>query len=209
MHNIIPGILEKNWESIEKRIEQIKHFSNTIHIDLIDEKFSKTATFLDPKPFSKYSKDLFFEVHLMVDNPLQYLESFAAFGFRRFLGHIEKMENLEEFVARGQLLGEVGLAVDLETSIDKITVPLDDLDEVLLMGVKAGASGQEFGPQTISKIKALRQRTSIPIGVDGGVNDKTIVDIKNAGADRFVVTSFLFNQKEPSKAYEVLLDLTS
>lgn len=204
---IIPGILEKNWENIEKKIEQAKLFSNTVHIDLIDGKFSPNSTFLDPKPFSKYSKELFLEVHLMVENPLMYLEAFANAGFRRFLGHIEKMPDPVDFVARGQILGEVGLAVDGQTDIERITIPFDDLDVILLMGIDAGASGRPFQPKVLDKIKALREKTFIPIEVDGGINDKTIVDIKNAGADRFVVTSFLFSQGSPSKGYETLLDL--
>ena len=206
---IIPGILEKNWEDIEGKLEILKKFSKTAHIDFIDGKFASNTTFLDSKPFQKYSNELFLEAHLMVDNPLEYLESLATAGFRRFLGHIEKMPDITEFVARGQLIGEVGLAVDPETNIDKISVPFDDLDEILLMGVKAGASGQPFQPQVLNKIKKLREVTFIPIEVDGGVNDKTILDIKKAGADRFIATSFLFQKGDPAKNYQSLLKLTN
>ena len=67
---VIPGILESNWETIEEALEKVKTFSNTVHIDLIDGKFSKKKTFLDPQPFSTYTKELFFEAHLMTDNPI-------------------------------------------------------------------------------------------------------------------------------------------
>lgn len=203
---IIPGILEKDLSLIEAKIESVKSFANTIHIDLIDGKFASNTTFMDPSPFSKYSKDFNLEVHLMVENPLQYLESFANAGFRRFIGHIEKMENLDEFIAKGQTLGEVGLALDLDTNIDKINISYDDLDLVLLMGAKAGDSGEEFNPQILEKIKSLRLETVIPIEVDGGVNDKTIVDIRNAGAQRVVTTSFLFNGN-PIANFETLTKL--
>ena len=204
---IIPGILEKNWEDIEGKLEILKKFSNNAHIDFIDGKFAPNTTFLDSKPFQKYSNELFLEAHLMVDNPLEYLESLATAGFRRFLGHIEKMPDVNEFVVRGQLIGEVGLAVDLETEIEKLNISFEDLDTILLMGVKAGESGQVFQPQVLEKIKKLRQISFIPIEIDGGVSDKTIVNIKKAGADRFVATSFLFKEGDPAKNYQSLLKL--
>ncbi|TSC64552.1 MAG: ribulose-phosphate 3-epimerase [Microgenomates group bacterium Gr01-1014_93] len=204
---VIPGILESNWETIEEALEKVKTFSNTVHIDLIDGKFSKKKTFLDPQPFSTYTKELFFEAHLMTDNPIEYLEAFAKIGFKRFIGHVEKMPDAAEFVAKGQFLGEVGLALDLSTDIDNIKVPFDDLDVILLMGVTAGASGQEFMPQALEKIKALRARTNIVIEVDGGVNDKNIREIKNAGTNRFVTTSFVFKNIDPIRAYKSLVTL--
>ena len=216
MHSIIPGILEKDWSIIEEKIAIVRQFSNSVHIDFIDGKFSPNITFLDPKPFSKYTKDLpageadlFLEAHLMVDNPLQYLEPLANAGFRRFLGHVEKMSNLEEFVARGEILGEVGLAIDGKTSLETINISYEDLDVILLMGIDAGFSGRQFQPQILDKIKTIREKTFIPIEVDGGVNDKTILEIKKAGADRFVVTSFLFKEGDPSKNYQTLLNLNS
>lgn len=204
---IIPGILENNWQQIEENIEKIKKFSNTIHIDLIDGKFSSNTTFLDPNPFRKYSSELFFEVHLMTENPLLYLDSFAKAGFKRFIGQVEKMFDITEFVAKGQILGEVGIAIDLDTNVENITIPLDDLDFILVMGVKAGASGQAFNSNTLEKIKTIREKTTIPIEVDGGVSSENIVDLKNAGVNRFVATSYIFNSPNPKNAYQSLLSL--
>lgn len=206
---VIPGILENNWEKIGERIEKVKSFSNTFHIDVIDGKFSPNTSFLNPQPFSTYTKELFFEVHLMTDNPIEYLEPFAKAGFKRFIGHVEKMPDISEFIARGQILGEVGLAIDEPTSIDSLNISFDDLDCVLVMGVKAGASGQVFMPQILGKIKAVRAKTNITIEVDGGINDKNIAEIKNAGANRFVTTSFIFNSPDPQKAYQALVSLAA
>lgn len=206
---VIPGILENNWEKIGERIEKVKSFSNTFHIDVIDGKFSPNTSFLNPQPFLAYTKELFFEVHLMTDNPIEYLEPFAKAGFKRFIGHVEKMPDVSEFVARGQILGEVGLAIDEPTNIDSLNIPFDDLDLILIMGVKAGASGQVFMPQILGKIKAVRAKTNITIEVDGGINDKNIAEIKNAGANRFVTTSFIFNSPDPQKAYQALVSLAA
>ena len=209
MYEIIPGILEKEWSEIERKIELIKPFARTIHIDIIDGKFASNTTFLDPTPFAKYSSEIFFEVHLMVEEPINYLKSFAASGFKRFIGHIEDMSDQAEFVAQGQLLGEAGLAVDSPTSIDSIKVPLEDLDCLTIMTVKAGESGQKFIPKCLEKIKILKRvqddtKAGIKIEVDGGINDKTIIEAIKAGANRFVATSFLFNAEDPKKQYEML-----
>lgn len=205
MLEIIPGILENEWSEIDRKINLVKPFAKTAHIDIIDGKFAPNTTFLDPVPFAKYSKDLLFEVHLMVENPIQYLKPFAAAGFKRFLGHIEKMSDQEEFVAQGQLLGEVGLAIDGPTDLSAIKVPYSDLDSVLIMTIKAGEAGQVFVPDYLKKVEMLRSaQHDMKIEVDGGINDKTIIQSKNAGANRFVANSFIFNSQNPQAQYELL-----
>ena len=87
---IIPGILESQWPEIEKKIELVLPFAKTIHIDLIDGKFAPHTTFMEPLPFSKYTKNAEFELHMMVEEPINYLKPFAQAGFRRFIGHVEK-----------------------------------------------------------------------------------------------------------------------
>lgn len=206
MYEIIPGILEKEWAEIERKINLVKPFAKAVHIDIIDGKFAPNFTFLDPAPFAQYSKEIFFEVHLMVDEPIEYLKPFANAGFRRFLGHIEKMSDQEEFVAQGQLLGEVGLAVDGATSLDSIKVPYSDLDAIVVMTIKAGASGQIFNPEYLEKVKTLRraQGQSLPIEIDGGINDQTILQAKNGGPNRFVANSFIFQNENPLEQYQLL-----
>lgn len=207
MLEVIPGILEKDWNEIERKIEIVKPFVKSVHIDIIDGKFAPNVTFIDPLPFKKFTSDLFFELHMMVEDPIKYLKPFANAGFKRFLGHIEKMPDQVKFVAQGQILGEVGLALDGETTVDYIKVPLADLDCVLVMTIKAGQSGQEFNSEYLKKIETLRRaQGDIKVEVDGGINDQTILTAKNAGATRFVANSFLFNSEDPSKQYQILQD---
>src|SRR4051812_48609289 len=125
MYEILPGILEKEWSEIERKLELVKPFAKSIHVDLLDGKFAPNTTFLDPKPFAKYTKDMTFELHMMVENPVQYIKPWADAGFRRFIGHIEKMPDQVEFVAQAQLFGEAGLALDKESSVSAIQVSLD------------------------------------------------------------------------------------
>lgn len=204
---IIPGILEKEWSDIEKKIEVVRPFAKAIHVDLLDGKFAPNTTFIDPSPFKKYSSEILFEVHMMVDNPVQYLQSFADAGFKRFIGHVEKMPDQVEFVANAQILGEVGLAIDGKTSVEAIKVPFDDLDCLLVMTINAGFSGQAFRHEHLEKVKSLRSKITnqfFPIEVDGGINDQTIVQAKEAGVNRFVATSFLFASENPQTQYQKL-----
>lgn len=214
---VIPGILEKEWSEIERKIKLVKPFAKTIHIDILDGKFAPNTTFLDPTPFRKYTGELFFELHMMVEEPTQYLKPFAQAGFKRFLGHVEKMSDQTEFVAQGQLLGEVGLAIDGPTPLSLITVPFEDLDCILIMTIKAGFSGQSFMQEHLEKVKTLRQAPfnkvqgrqgkQIPIEVDGGVNDQTIKPAKQAGTTRFISTSFLFSSNNINSCYQMLTEI--
>ncbi len=206
MSEIIPGILEKDWSEIKRKLEIVKSFTKSIHIDILDGKFAPNTTFLDPTPFSEYTKKLFLEVHMMIENPIQYLESFAKAGFKRFIGQIECLRqpvDQVEFVNKAKLLGEVGLAVDSKTSLENIKVPLSDLDSILIMAVKAGESGQRFNPDCLKKVEMLKliqhdTRVSVKIEIDGGIDNKTIFLAKNSGVDRFVSTSFIFGAHPPA-----------
>jgi ribulose-phosphate 3-epimerase len=208
MFEVVPGILEKTWEEVETKIKLLSPLAHTLHIDVIDGKFVNNLTFLDPVPFAKYKDQFLLEVHLMVEEPINYLKPFAAAGFKRFLGHIEKMSDQAEFVAEGQILGEVGLALDGPTELDDIKVPYDDLDCMLFyVSEKVGFSGPPMLPERLEKVKAFRAESTIPIEVDGGVKDTTIQLAKVAGANRFVATSFISTAQNPSEAYNKLFSL--
>jgi len=214
MYEIIPspGTDNKAFTDISKKIHLVKPFAKTIHIDIVDGEFAPHKTFMDPSPFEQFTKlnssheaGLKFEVHLMVKNPIEYLRPFADGGFYRFIGQIEHMPNQAEFVAEAQLVGEVALAIDKQTPVDDIAVSLEDLDSVLVMTIQAGASGQQFEDGLLEKVKELRAKSStIPIEVDGGINDETIEAAAAAGANRFVVTSFLYSMQTPEEQFKIL-----
>jgi ribulose-phosphate 3-epimerase len=200
-----PGTQNKTFEEIEKKLLAVRGAAKTIHIDVIDGKFADNKTFSDPAPFAKYAKEFIFEIHLMVEEPIDYLKKWADIGAQRFIGQIEKMSDQEKFVADGQLLGAIGLGIDLDTPVSDIKVPFGDLDSVLVMGVKAGFSGQVFNEDAMVKVKELRDQTDISIEVDGGINDQTIRIAHSVGADRFVATSYVFDaDKSPQEQFKIL-----
>ncbi len=222
MYEIIPspGTQDKEWSAIEKKIELVRSFSRTIHIDVIDGKFADNTTFSNAASFGEYSKNLKaggtdpftgesefkFEVHLMVDNPIEHVKRWADAGFERFIGQIEKMPDQAAFVAEAQLWGEVGLALDKDTPLDALKVHPDDLDVILVMTIKAGFSGQKLEEELLEKVKQIREENEyMPIEVDGGINDETIEVAAAAGATRFVTTSFLYELGTPKEQHDLLM----
>jgi len=222
MYEIIPspGTENKTFEEIEKKIASVRAFAQTIHIDICDGKFAPNTTFSDPEPFKNFTKQLpedeggwetgekglFFEVHLMVEDPIKEIKKWADAGFRRFIGQIEKMPSQEEFVAEAQMYGEAGLAVDGPTPLDALKVNYDDLDVVLFYtGEKAGFSGGMLKEDRLEKVKELRKiEEYLQIEVDGGINDETIAIAYEAGVTRFVTTGFLFGLNSPEDQYKLL-----
>lgn len=199
-----PGTENKDWSEIEKKIDLVRSFAKTIHIDVVDGIYAPNVTFSDPTPFEKISKEFLLEVHLMVDEPVNHLKKWADAGFARFIGHVERMSSQEEFVAQAQLLGEVVLALDKQSEVGDLHVPLDDLDGLLVMTIQAGFSGQKFEEALLEKVKKLRERTTLPIEIDGGVNDETALIAASKGVNRFVATSYLFNSESPEKQFKHL-----
>lgn len=208
------GTQNKTWEDVEKKLLIAKEFAKVVHVDIIDEKFAPgaTPTFMDPKPFAAYKDTFILEAHFMTENPIQYIKPFADAGFKRFIGHIEKMTNIAEFIAEGELYGEVGIAIDAPTPLDKLhDVNLEDLDFITIMTVKAGISGQAFLEDQLEKIKKIRAKVNkqvlspeFGIEVDGGINAETIKLAQEAGANRFSVTSAIFGEEKPKDAFERL-----
>jgi ribulose-phosphate 3-epimerase len=215
-----PGTENKTFEEIESKIRSVQSFVRTIHIDVCDGKFAPNKTFSDSEAFKNFTqklpedeggwetgdKGLFFEIHLMVEDPIQHIKKWADAGFRRFIGQIEKMPSMEEFVAEAQIYGEVGLAVDGPTPLDALKINYDDLDVVLFYTAdKAGFSGKSFQEDRLEKVKALRKLNEyIQVEVDGGINDETIAIAAAAGVTRFVTTGFLFSLETPEKQYNLL-----
>ena len=85
-----------------------------------------------------------------------------------------------------------------------LEVSLDNLDCLVIMTVKAGFSGQSFMEEMLDKVKEIRKRSQITIELDGGINDKTIIEGIKSGANRFVATSFIFKNENPSNQFQLL-----
>ncbi len=206
MITIIPAILTNNVTELTDKVKRINDASfvdgitvRKIQIDIIDGVFVDNRT-IDPANIVGLETDLGLDFHLMVKEPINWVEKCANAGADRIIGQIEMMENQVEFVGKVQETGlYVGLALDLDTPVSKLDpVILSNVDVVLLMAVKAGWGGQKFDPSVFEKIKRLdairiRDKTPFKICVDGGETEDVIDDTHYAGADEVVIGKRLFN----------------
>lgn len=205
MIEVIPAILESNFEEIEKKIHQVEGLVKWVQIDLADNTLVPNATFTDPAPFTALKPALNLELHLMVKDPLRYLERFSNAGFKRFYAHVEG-DYVEDYVAESYKLGvEVGLAIDGPTPFEKIKQYLDNIDCVLVMAIEAGFSGRSFREDTIEKIQKIRGvDLEIPISVDGAMNEENAKKVIAVGATRICSNSYIFQSEDIKGAIEKL-----
>lgn len=201
---IIPGILEQSTAGVIKRLDRLEGVSSSVHIDVADGVLVPNTTSFDPNLFLKRHVPTTLIAHLMVKHPLKYL-LWKACGFRQLIAHVEA-DHIEEFLEKAKQEGvEAVLAIDFPTDVEKILPLVPKADGVLVMTVKAGFSGQPFEMAALKKILRLREKfPSLPIAVDGGINDVTASLVKMAGADSVVATSFLFQSNQIQEAVNQL-----
>lgn len=204
MVEIIPGILEKEWSEIERKIKLVTPYVSWVHIDIADDTLFPNTTFLDfthraPLTNSSVSSglELSFEVHLMVAHPEKYIQPLVDVGFKRIIAHIEANDP-RRFLDEAHFESvEVGMAIDGPTELDQIEPYLDEIDFVLVMTIEAGFSGQPFLPESLEKVKSIQRNVpDLPVEVDGGIDDKTARLVIEAGATRLVPTTYIYKDPE-------------
>lgn len=194
MPEIVPAILTNNLEDYSEKISILERIVSRVQVDVIDGIFVPNHT-VSLNELATVRTSLFLELHLMAKNPEKYLDKIAKIGVKLLVLHFEACEGtLEDLIEKVHSMNiQIGIAINPETSIEKIKHILDAVDLVLIMGVHPGFEGQKFIPETLEKIKALRKISStIPIEMDGGINKENIKKINQAGADYLVIGSSLF-----------------
>ena len=183
-----------------------------LHYDVMDGHFVPNISFGMPvlKSLHKALPDAFYDVHLMIDDPLTYAEPFAKAGASLITFHLECGCDTAATLARIKALGcKTGLSVKPHTSVQALFPYLDQLDLALVMSVEPGFGGQKFMPMALDKIRALREEIdrrglSCLVEVDGGVDAVTGPACVEAGADVLVAGSAVFGAADPTAAVEGL-----
>lgn len=171
--------------SSDDRIECIKKLNNTninyIHIDAMDGIFVKNKN-LEPDEVNELNKhsNLPLDIHLMVNNPEEYINHLNIYNINNITFHIEINKNIENIINKIKNLGvKVGLAINPNTDINLIKNYINKIDIILIMSVEPGYGGQKFIPRTIERIKEIRNlKKDIIIEVDGGINNINIKEIE-------------------------------
>ncbi len=198
MIKIIPSILTNNPEEAREMLSRCEGVVERVSIDIIDGKFAENKT-IDPSVFTDIDTNLKLDFHLMVVEPVNWIERCVRAGADRIIGQIEQMEDQVEFVGKVQETGlYIGLGVDLTTPIENLDATiLTSLDVVLVMSVAAGFGGQEFDSEALDKIKKLdeiraRDDTPFEIQDDGGVTLETVYNVHKIGADEVSIGRRIF-----------------
>lgn len=210
IYQIIPGILEESQSVFQEKFKQAAQFARLIQVDIIDEDFANRVVNPDLAFTKEYNTPL--ELHLMVSEPEEWVQSFPTINIKRIIGHVERMENIPKFISSvKERSAEPFLGIDLDTNIDPYTKHEyieRGLKGFLIMTVKAGRSGQEFNAPALEKVRTLRQKfPDIDIEIDGGATQNTIPQALTSGANLITVTSAIFKSNDPELMYGELSSL--
>ena len=199
---ISPSILSADFSQLGKEIKKLEDGgADLIHVDVMDGHFVPNLTIGPPviKALRNYTK-LPFDVHLMISPVHKYIKNFAEAGSDIITIHPEATENLNESISLIKKLNKkVGVSLNPDTDISVIRTELKNIDLVLVMSVFPGFGGQKFIPETIKKIKDLKEikdknNYNFDIEVDGGINFLNSKDVINAGANILVSGTTIFKE---------------
>lgn len=193
MIDVIPGIFETQWSDMEKKIALVSSLVDWVQIEISDGTLVPTNTLVKLDKLDKFAKSLSFEAHLMVAYPVKYIRPLADSGFKRLIAHIECQDPRAYLDSATYESIEACLAIDSQTDVEQIEPFLEEVDGVLVMTAEAGETGSVFQPETVEKIRLIRQHfADLPIEAEGGINNVTAKIITEAGATRLVSTIYLF-----------------
>ncbi len=210
MVKIAPSILSADFSKLGEEIKDVERGgADYIHVDVMDGHFVPNIT-IGPliveaiRPITKLPLD----VHLMIENPDQYIEAFANAGADYLTVHVEACKHLHRTIHYIKSFGvKAGVVLNPATPVQTIEHVIEDIDMVLLMTVNPGFGGQKFIEQVLPKITQVKELVdkkglSVEIEVDGGVNEETARKCVDAGANVLVAGSAIYNERDRKTAIE-------
>ncbi|MFD1417224.1 ribulose-phosphate 3-epimerase [Companilactobacillus keshanensis] len=215
-NKIAPSILSADIMNLERDVKMAEAAgADLFHIDIMDGHFVPNMSF-SPSVVEGMRKitDKPLDVHLMIDNPEEYIESIVKAGADTVLVHAESTNHTYRSIQMIKQLGaKAGIVVNPGTALENVKELFPIIDQILVMTVNPGFGGQKFlsgMTKKIQRLDQLRQTSAaddFQIEVDGGINDETITKCADAGADIFVAGSYLFGSDDFEGRINKLKDL--
>ena len=210
---VAPSILSADFARLGEQVKAVEDAgAEILHIDVMDGHFVPNIS-IGPVVVESLRKvsGLWFDVHLMIENPERYIEVFAEAGANHITVSIEATRHIHRIIQQIKSMGlSAGIALNPATPLEPLTYILQDLDMVLLMTVNPGFGGQKFITGVLPKIVALSEilkeiNPTCQIEVDGGINVETARLVSRAGANILVAGSAVFAGPDPGKAMKDIL----
>jgi len=214
MVEIAPSLLSADFTRLAEAIETVESGGATIlHVDVMDGHFVPNITIGLPvvRSLRKATK-LIIDTHLMIDEPGQYAVEFVKAGADMVSVHVEADAHLHRTLGAIRAAGgKAGIAINPATPLASLEEAVQFADFVLLMSVNPGFGGQSFIPESVQKLRRLRQMISdqglnTRIEIDGGIDEHNAATVVDAGAEILVAGSAVFGTGDPAAAVRALLD---
>lgn len=202
MLEILPAILARDESEFRAKLEKLRPLGLTLHLDVMDGTLVPEKTWAPVDACREFIDGHPFEVHLMVAEPESQVSTWLACGARAVMFHAEATPR-HAMICRGagERCKDVGIAVNPETDVATILPALQEIEQVMVMGVTPGRSGQSFQTGVLQKIRAIRAaKPTVRIVVDGGVKPENVRAIADAGADAVIAGSAITDQDDPAVA---------
>lgn len=209
---VSPSILASDFSRLAEEVKSIENAgADLVHIDVMDGMFVPNITLGAPVvKCLKGKTSLPFDVHLMIEEPVRYIDDFVSAGADIITFHIEAAKDVSATIEKIKKAGcKPAISIKPNTPAEAVFPYLDELYMVLVMTVEPGFGGQSFMPETMPKVRAIREEAEkrnldLRIQVDGGIDDKTVsVAIEN-GADVLVAGSYVFKAADRAEAINKL-----
>lgn len=200
MIKLAPSILSADFNVLGEQVKAVeKAGAEYLHIDVMDGNFVPNISFGIPVISSiRKTSGLVFDVHLMVNEPVRLIDDFKKAGADIITVHAEACTHLHNTVYRIKELGlKAGVSLNPATSLKELDYIINDIDMVLIMSVNPGFGGQSFIPNSLNKIRDLKEKADkagadIDIEVDGGISPDNVIDVLEAGANVIVSGTSIF-----------------